>query len=199
MRRQLALWQASQQMTSTPSLTTTTNPSVSNYPTLVSSTSQTTDSEPHALSQLSPDELAAYASRLRQQFQQERQQVSQTIIPNTVIRGKVNSIMPQPSIAVKLPTPLAPANTLPIQSSTLIPLSRPRVEVSNITYLANNSIQNGTLQPLEVVPMTKTLNQTITPIQLPLGPAPKLTHEINYCDRRQFDDELLESLHLKVK
>lgn len=194
MRRQLALWQASQQTTSTASIPTTTNSPVLTHPTLLPYT-QTSD-EPHALSQLSPDELASYAARLRQQFQQERQQVLPTVIPNpnAAIRGKINSVVPQTPITVKLPTPL-----FATQNSTPIPLPKTRIELANATYLGNNSTPNGVLQPLEVAPMTGTLNQTVKSIQLPLGPAPKLTHEINYCDRRQFDDELLDSLHLKVR
>ncbi|KAI6192320.1 Protein CBR-LRX-1 [Aphelenchoides bicaudatus] len=73
------------------------------------------------------------------------------------------------------PLPIAPQISANANNFTNVPLA-PSIVDSNAT---------------DVLP------QQVLSLQLPMQPPPKLTHEINYCDRRQFDDEQLAALHLK--
>ncbi|KAI6172880.1 Low-density lipoprotein receptor domain class A [Aphelenchoides besseyi] len=178
--------------------------------TMSTKSDQTTASTPmtpidtNALSQLNAQQLEEYASRLRSQIAQEKtKQIQpepqllsnylpqQSRLPNE-IRGRINGAPPSANSQAQLVAmPSAVLNSAPAVEK---PAALPSAAVeSNL----NRSVQI----PLQTVDSTfpqqsEFVAQQILPSGMSTVPS-KLTHEINYCDKRQFDDEKLAAEHLK--
>lgn len=147
--------------------------------------------------------MAAYASRLRLQFQQENQQTTSSPPfqpqPNLAIRGRINAeafpVATAPPLLNHIAAPLSINRQMSMVGSNLTSLPLAPVNVVDSEFNGT-----GTLEVFSTAKMRLGLpvRQRILPLQPPSQPAPKLTHDINYCDRQQFSDDQLADLHLKV-
>ncbi|KAI6231648.1 Low-density lipoprotein receptor domain class A [Aphelenchoides besseyi] len=167
--------------------------------------STSTPMDTHALSQLNAQQLEEYASRLRSQIAQEKTKQTQpepqpSLLPNGLpqqslpneIRGRINGALPSANSQVQLVAmPPAASNSAPaIEKPAALPSAAVESNLSRSAQVPLQTVGSTFPQQNEFVA------QQILPSGMSTVP-PKLTHEINYCDRRQFDDEKLAAEHLK--